>query len=263
MQHRELFSLDGRVAIVTGAGKGIGYAAAEALVGAGASVLLADNDPHAAAAAVEKLAAPGRVDAAVVDVADPAHATLMVERAIDRFGALDILVNNAAVYPPTPLDNLDDGVVDRLLDVNIKGVLYGTAAAAKVMRPSSTVINIGSLGAFQSPFAGLSLYHATKGAIVTLTRDHAQELGHRGIRVNCVAPGGISTEGNDQISNSPLFSADRLAKIRERTTNRLLGRTGHPDDIASVIVFFASPAAQFITGQTLIVDGGFQATEWA
>lgn len=263
MLHSEMFSLDGQVAIVTGAGKGIGFAAAEGLLKAGASVVIADQDPDAAASAVERLAPQGNAQSVVVDVADRIQVASMVEHAMAAFGRLDILVNNAAVYPPTPLDDLDPELVDRVLDVNVKGVLYCTAAAAAAMQTGSSIINIASLGAFQSPFAGLSLYHATKGAIVTMTRDHAQELGHRGIRVNCVAPGGISTEGNGQISTSPLFSAERLAKIRERTTNRLLGRTGYPDDVASVITFFATPAAQFITGQTLIVDGGFQATEWA
>jgi gluconate 5-dehydrogenase len=168
-----------------------------------------------------------------------------------------VLVNNAGTVQPTPLDDLDPDLVDRLYALNVKAVLFLSAEAAKVMTPGSSIINLSSLGGLRPPFPGLAAYHATKGAIDSLTRDMALDWGRRGIRVNGAAPGGILTEGRDQVTQHPLFPPELIDEITERATGRPLGRMGYADDLAMAIVFLASPAARFITGHQLLVDGGY------
>lgn len=254
------FRLDGRVAVVTGAARGIGYAIAARMLQAGADVVLNDIDGPALSDAtirLEKQAYGRRVLPVRADVSKREEIALLVEATLAEFGSLDILVNNAGFYSPTALDKLDPDVVDALFDVNVKGLLYMSAAAAEVMRPGSAIVHISSLGGLRPPFPGLSAYHATKGAIDSLTRDMALSWGPRGIRVNSAAPGGIMTEGAGQVRDSPLFTPEEMVTITERATNRPLGRMGYADDLAPVVVFLASPAAGFITGQMLLVDGGY------
>ena len=227
---------------------------------AGATVVLNDIDSFALREAVARLgesSPDGRVVPAVGDVADRDDIRELVATTVETCGSLDILVNNAGFYAPTPLDGLDPDLVDRLLDVNVKGLLYLSAEAAAVMRPGSAIVHISSLGGVRPPFPGLTVYHATKGALDSMTRDMALSWGPRGIRVNSAAPGGIMTEGAGQVRDSPLYTAEEMAAITERATNRPLGRMGYADDLAPVVVFLASPAAGFITGQMLLVDGGF------
>jgi NAD(P)-dependent dehydrogenase (short-subunit alcohol dehydrogenase family) len=252
------FSLAGRHALITGGARGIGYATALRMLEAGAAVMINDIDPAALDDAVARLKAEGFApESHVADVGDLGQVRRLVERTVVAFGTIDVLVNNAGTFEPTPLDALDPGLVDRLFDVNTKGLLYMSAEAAKVMPPGSAIVHISSLGGIRPPFSGLSVYHATKGAIDSLTRDMALEWGSRGIRVNSVAPGGILTEGAGQVTEHPVFPADRMAGIMERALSRPLGRMGYADDPALAVVFLASPAAGFITGQQLLVDGGF------
>jgi NAD(P)-dependent dehydrogenase (short-subunit alcohol dehydrogenase family) len=253
----EPFRLTDRVAVVTGAARGIGLATSQRLLEAGAAVCMVDNDRAALDSAAGQLEALGPVLGHLADIADlSTHAPLM-DRVVTELGSLDILVNNAGTYAPTPLDSLDETVVDRLYDLNVKSVLFLSAAAADRMGPGSTIINISSLGGIRPPFTGLAAYHATKGAVDSLTRDMALQWGARGIRVNGAGPGGILTEGRTQVTESPLFSDQDLERITERAMSRPLGRMGFADDVAMAIVFLASPAAGFITGQQLLVDGGY------
>jgi NAD(P)-dependent dehydrogenase (short-subunit alcohol dehydrogenase family) len=254
------FRLDGRVAVVSGAARGIGFAIAARMLASGADVVVNDIDADALEQAKVRLqsqAGGQRVHTICADVAERDQVADLVAETVSELGSLDILVNNAGFYAPTPLEVLDPDVVDRLLDVNVKGLLYMSAAAAKVMKPGSAIVHISSLGGLRPPFGGLSVYHATKGAVDSLTRDMALSWGPRGIRVNSAAPGGIMTEGGAQVRDSPLFAPEEMAAITERATNRPLGRMGYADDLAPVVVFLASPAAGFITGQMLLVDGGY------
>jgi 3-oxoacyl-[acyl-carrier protein] reductase len=252
------FSLAGRHALITGGARGIGYATALRMLEAGASVLVNDIDAVALRDAVRRLEAEGfAVESEVADVGELDQVRRLVERTVAALGSLDVLVNNAGTFQPTPLDELDPKLVDRLFDVNAKGLLYMSAEAAKVMQPGGVIVHVSSLGGVRPPFPGLSVYHATKGAIDSLTRDMALEWGPRGIRVNSVAPGGILTEGAGQVTGHPIFPPDRMAPIMERALSRPLGRMGYADDPALAVVFLASPAAGFITGQQLLVDGGY------
>jgi 3-oxoacyl-[acyl-carrier protein] reductase len=252
------FSLAGRNALITGGARGIGYATALRMLEAGASVMISDIDATALDDAVRRLKAEGfEVDSEVADVGELHQIRRLVEQTVAALGSLDILVNNAGTFQPTPLDALDPELVDQLFRVNTKGLLYMSAEAVKVMPPGSVIVHISSLGGIRPPFSGLSVYHATKGAIDSLTRDMALEWGPRGIRVNSVAPGGIITEGAGQVTEHPIFPPDRMAQIMERALRRPAGRMGYADDPALAVVFLASPAAGFITGQQLLVDGGF------
>ena len=252
------FRLDGKVAVVTGGARGIGYAIAVRMLEAGATVVLNDIDEPALTDAAARLTeSSGQVVPFVGDVADREDIHRLVATTVDSCGSLDILVNNAGFYAPTPLDGLEPANVNRLLDVNVKGLLYLSAEAAAVMQPGSAIVHISSLGGVRPPFPGLTVYHATKGALDSMTRDMALSWGPRGIRVNSAAPGGIMTEGAGQVRDSPLYTAEEMATITERATNRPLGRMGCADDLATVVVFLASPAAGFITGQMLLVDGGY------
>jgi NAD(P)-dependent dehydrogenase (short-subunit alcohol dehydrogenase family) len=252
------FSLADRNAVVTGAARGIGFAVASRMLEAGANVVVNDIDGDALKQAVDRLDDHGhRVVPVCADASDRSQIADLVRQTVDELGSLDILVNNAGMYEPTPLDRLDPAVVDRMIDVNIKGVLYLSAAAAEVMAPGSVIVHISSLGGVRPPFAGLSVYHATKGALDSLTRDMALEWGPRGIRVNSAAPGGILTEGKVQVTESPFFTAEQMDQIMARALSRPLGRMGYADDLATVVVFLASPAARFMTAQMVLVDGGF------
>ena len=254
----EPFRLDGRVALVTGAARGIGFATARRLAEAGAAMALNDIDADALDEAVSHLAAAGhRVTALPADVSDLATHRPMVERTIAELGSLDVLVNNAGTFQPTPLDDLDPDLVDQLFALNVKAVLFLSAEAVKVMAPGGSIINLSSLGGIRPPFPGLAAYHATKGAIDSLTRDMALDWGRLGIRVNGAAPGGILTEGRGQVTDHPLFPPELIDEITQRATKRPAGRMGYADDLAMAIVFLASPASRFITGQQLLVDGGY------
>ena len=256
---KDPFSLRGRNVLVTGGARGIGYATAVRMIEAGARVMLNDLDGDALNDAVANLEAGNTVvvEAFRADVSELEQIRALVAHTVEVLGSLDVLVNNAGFYEPTPLNTLDPRVVDKLLDVNTKGLLYTSAEAAKVMQPGSAIVHVSSLGGIRPPFSGLSVYHASKGAVDSLTRDMALEWGPLGIRVNSVAPGGILTEGRGQVTQHPIFSGERMAAIMERAEGRALGRMGFADDPALAIVFLASPAAGFITGQQLLVDGGY------
>lgn len=249
------FSLEGRSAVVTGGGHGIGAAYCDGLSSMGASVVVADIDYEAARRVAGSLVTRGGSATAVeVDVSIDESARRMAEAADKEFGRIDILVNNAAVFSSIPIsrggfETIDEAEWDRVMTVNVRGVWTACRAVVPYMRRNGygKIINISSGTALKSA-AGRSHYVASKAAILGLTRTLATELGADNICVNAVAPGSTLSDENP----SEKIIAMRTAAVG----GRALRRVQVPDDLVGCIVFFASSASDFITGQTLVVDGG-------
>ena len=242
--------LSGRVALITGAGAGLGVTLAHTFAGAGAAVALLGRTAasvHATADAVT--AAGGRAIAIEADLRDAVAVRAAVERTVEDLGRLDILVNNAGVYPHSSLLDLPDDEWDDVMAVNLRGAFIATREAARVMiaqGEGGRIVNIASVDAV-APEPRFSHYDASKGGLVALTRSLALELGPHGITINGVGPGLIDGPGLDRYV--PKRKAAFLAHVP-------LGTIGQPGEIADAVLFFASDMARWVTGQTLYVDGG-------
>jgi len=246
----ELTDLNGKRALVTGGGKGIGEAIATRLIEAGAQVTIADFDP----AAIETATRLG-AGFASCDITDPTQLSAAFDTAtID--GPLDILINNAGIFPTTgPMQEAEDDFVARMLDVNVRAQFSACREGANRMSAGGSIVNMASIaGLGGSP--GISAYAASKAAVISLTRAFANELGPLGIRVNAIAPGIIDTPGvRDQMA--PLLASG--LDIESRISANPLGMTGQPDHIARVALYLCSDLASFVTGQTHVADGGSRA----
>ncbi len=245
--------LTGKVAVVTGASKGIGASIAEDLARNGAAVIVNySSTPQGADNVVSKIkTAGGKAKAVQADISKLAEARKLIDAAVSEFGRIDILVNNAAVFEFLPLEKITEQHFDRMFDLNVKGLLFTTQAAVGSMNGSGgVIINIGSVASLNPPPGG-TVYSATKGALDTITQSLAAELGPRKILVNAVLPGPVETEGAQAMVNWEGFKAQMLPKIP-------LGRVGQPRDIASVVSFLASDDAGWMTGQLIPVAGGLR-----
>ncbi|MFZ2017481.1 MAG: 3-oxoacyl-ACP reductase family protein [Methyloceanibacter sp.] len=246
--------LAGKVALVTGGSRGIGAAIARALADDGADVAISYSaSPDKAKAVVNDLLAKGvRAHAFKADQANAQEVSALVKSVVERFGHLDILVNNAGVFATGQVhdgaNNLSE--LDHLFAVNVGGVASAVRAAAPLISEGGRIISIGSVVGERSPFPGIGDYSATKAAILGYTRGWARDFGPRGITVNNVQPGPIDTDMN------PAGNGDFSAAQSAATA---LGRYGKPEEVAAAVAFLASPAAAYITGTTLTVDGGFNA----
>lgn len=244
--------LSGKVAVVTGASKGIGAAIAKSLAGAGASVVVNYASSKAGAEAVVSaiVAAGGEAVAVQGDVSKAAEAQGIVSAAVKAFGRLDILVNNSGVYEFGQLEAISEESFHRQFNINVLGLLLTTQAAAKHLSDGGSVINIGSTITRLKP-AGAVVYTATKGAVDMITPVLAKELAVRKIRVNSINPGVVETEGSRAAG---VIGSDMEKGFVAQTP---LGRTGQPSDIASVAVFLASEDSGWLTGEILNASGGF------
>jgi 3-oxoacyl-[acyl-carrier protein] reductase len=243
--------LKGKVAIVTGASKGIGAAVARSLAAEGASVVVnyASSKAGADAVVAEIGAAGGKAVAVHGDVSKSADAQGIVDAAIEKFGRLDILVNNSGVYGFAPIENVTEEDFHRHFNVNVLGLLLTTQAAVKHLGEGSSIINIGSVVTRITP-PGSAVYTGTKGAVDAITGVLSRELGARKIRVNALNPGMIETEG----THTAGFIGSDFEKGAVAQTP--LGRIGQPDDIASIAVFLASDDSYWLTGEQLLAGGG-------
>jgi len=245
-------SLSGKVAVVTGASKGIGAAIARGLAEAGASVVVnyssSRNGAERVVAEIEK--AGGKAVALHGSVASAAEVKRLFVEAHEAYGRLDILVNNAGVYAFHPIEDVTEAEFHREFDTNVLGPILATQEAVKRFgADGGSVINISSVASTKG-LAGATVYGATKAALDQITRNHAIELAPRKIRVNTIAPGGVETEGTH---TAGIIGSDFEKQMVADTP---LGRLGQPDDIAEVAVFLASDASRWITGERLVVSGG-------
>ena len=245
--------LTGKVAVVTGASKGIGAAIAKALAAEGASVVVnyASSKTDADAVVSAITTAGGKAIAVGGDVSKAADAKGIVDATIETFGRLDILVNNSGVYEFAPIEAFTEAQYRKQFDVNVLGVLLTTQAAARYLGEGASIINVSSVVSTITP-ATTAVYSGTKGAVDSITGALARELGPRKIRVNTINPGVIVTEG---AQSAGVIGSDFETSAVSQTP---LGRVGRPDDVASIAVFLASDDAKWLTGEHIIASGGMR-----
>ena len=254
-------SLEGRIALVTGAGQGIGHATALACAKAGADVAVVDIDKAAAEKTASAVTAAGRRGVAVAcDVGDVAAIDQMVERVAQAFGRIDVLVNNAGVTRRADIMDLTEADWDRIMRVNGKGAFFCLQRVAREMIPrkSGAIVNIASIAG--KGFSGTSnaIYASSKGALISLTRIAALQLAKHNINVNAICPGSTTTAlSEDNLAMRAKQEGVSVEEMRKRRNAMIpLGRANDPEDIAALAVFLASAGARNITGQSFNVDGG-------
>jgi NAD(P)-dependent dehydrogenase (short-subunit alcohol dehydrogenase family) len=249
--------LDGKVALITGAASGIGRVAAELFAAEGARVVIADvADGDGAAAADHITAGGGEAGYVHADVSDAGDAEAMIRFAVETFGGLHVLYNNAGILPPDDAGTLDtpEDTWDRVMAVNLKGVWLGCKHGIPALLESGggVIVNVSSLVALMGSAVPQIAYTASKGGVLAMTRELAVEYARRGIRANVLCPGPIETPLMAQLMSDPQWAARRLVHIP-------MGRPGQADEIARAALFLASDDSSFMTGATLVVDGGITA----
>lgn len=246
--------LTGKVAIVTGASKGIGASIAKHLAAEGAAVVVnyASSKEGADRVVAEIARDGGKAIAVQADVAKQAEIERLFAETTKAFGRLDILVNNAGIYEFSPLEGVTEGHFHKHFDLNVLGLILTSKEAVKHFGPAGgSIVNISSIASSLTP-PNASVYSGTKAAVDAVTKSLAKELGPRKIRVNAINPGMVETEG---LHAAALTESDIRKDVEARTP---LGRIGQPEDIAAAAVFFASADAAWITGETLVIAGGFR-----
>lgn len=241
--------LEGRTAVVTGGAQGLGYAIAEAFVREGANVVLGDLNAQSVAAAAEKLGVGQRAIGLVCDVTSADNVESLVAAAVDHFGSLDVMVNNAGITRDATMRKMTEMQFDQVIDVHLKGCWLGTRAASKIMREQDkggSIINVSSISG-KVGMLGQTNYSAAKAGIVGLTKAAAKEVGFANVRVNAIQPGIIRTPMTDVLREDVM--AAKLAEVP-------MGRAGEPSEVASVVLFLASDMSSYMSGTVLEIAGG-------
>jgi 2-deoxy-D-gluconate 3-dehydrogenase len=256
-----IFSLEGKTAIVTGAAMGIGYGIAKRFADAGAAVLLTDIDATAVSAAASRLQeTAGRVHTVAVDIGADEAPDRIVTACVETFGGIDVLVNNAGIFPRVPAVEMPPELFDRVLRINLRGLVLLSCAVGRRMieqRRGGAIINIASIDSLRPSMVGLAAYDASKGGVLMFTRSFALEMAPNDVRVNAILPGGIATEGASRPLEASGMTQQQMDELRKRFVERIpLRRMGVPDDIATVALFLASSASGYMTGSHVVVDGG-------
>ncbi|MFX1535523.1 MAG: SDR family NAD(P)-dependent oxidoreductase [Promethearchaeota archaeon] len=260
----DMLNLTGKVAIVTGGGMGIGQAISYRLAEAGAAVMIADINLDAAKKTADKINdSGGKAKAILADASDPAAAEKVIKSTVDEFGSIDILANNAGIYPVSSTLEMTEEIWDKVINLNLRGVFFFSQAVAKEMIKAGKggkIINFASIAALHP--SGIPHYEASKAGVVMITKSLAFELAPYKISVNAIAPGAIKTPGlevafkvwEEQMKKAGMEDVDMNQQFLARTP---IGRFGKPDDIAKVVLFLASELSGYMTGHTVIVDGGY------
>ena len=247
------FDVRGRVAIVTGGGRGIGRALALGLADAGANVVVAGRSEETCQAAAAEIEAAGGLALAVVaDVGEAEAREHLIDATLAAFGRLDVLVNNAGVLKPHHTVKVTEAELDEIIRVNLKGPVFLSQLALPYLEADGggSIINMSALGAFQ-PMVGIGAYCAVKAAMVNWTSTMAKEWTPRGVRVNLLVPGPVATE-----MILPRDPAARADFVEDMSANTLVGRLAEPDELVGAVLFLASDASAFMTGRALFLDGG-------
>lgn len=254
--NRQLFDLDGKVAVVTGGSRGIGRAICLGLATFGADVAVLARDPETGEEVARKVKDLGRRSVFIkTDVSDISQCRKAADETVSRLGKLDILVNNAGIGVQDPAEKVTPEEWDRVIGVNLRGLFFMAQAAAQYLigqGRGGRIINIASIFGIVGSELGASVYHASKGAVVNLTRALACEWAKHNILVNCIGPGFIVTDMTKALQEMP-----EVAHVLEK--RHALGRFGCPEEIVGAVIFLASRASTFVTGENLFVDGGYTA----
>ena len=260
----ELINLTGKSAVVTGGAMGIGFAISRRLAEAGATMLIADINAEEASKAVDELKSYGyRAYSTRCDVSIEKEVQRLVDSAASQMGGIDILVNNAGIYPRKPLSQMTAKDFEQVISINLLGAFLCSLYSSRKMieqKRDGCIINIASIEAIHPSSTGMSAYDASKGGLVMLTRSMARELGPNGIRVNALAPGGIMTRSavsRIQGESPEEQEKAQLKELKSFMARMALGRMGDADDIARVALFLASDLSGYITGDLIVVDGGY------
>ncbi|HEY86864.1 MAG TPA: SDR family oxidoreductase [Dehalococcoidia bacterium] len=259
----ELIDLTGKRAIITGGAMGIGFAICRRLAEAGATVFVADTNAEAAQGATEQLKGCGyNATFTQCDVSQEEEVKAMVNTAIEKMGGIDILVNNAGIYPRISLSQMFGNDFEQVISVNLTGTFLCSRYTSQKMieqRRGGCIINIASIDSLHPSSTGLSAYDSSKGGVLMLTKSLALELGQYNIRVNAIAPGGIMTKGvlSQARASSKEQEKAQLKELKAFMARMVLGRMGDADDVARVALFLVSDLASYVTGDLIVVDGGY------